>query len=1167
MVNHEAKTKEQLIIELEALKQNYNSLKVSYESDLAKSKQNEIDLQISEAQKRAILNGITSNIAFVDKDLNIIWANKTAAQSVNKNPDEMIGCTCHHFWADPAKSCENCPSVKALKTKKSEHILKYTSDGKVWVECGEPVFDVDGNIIGVVEIATDITDLKSAEETISKSEEKFRSLYVNMIDGSALHTLIFNDEGVAEDYRIIDVNPAFENMLEISREAIVGKTSREAYGADKPPYFEIYSRVALTGEPEVFETYFALLGKHFSISVYCPARGSFATIFENITNRKKTENDLSTILTKYKVLFEILPIGITISDASGNIVETNQIAETLLGISHEEQEKRKIDGQVWQIVKPDGSPMSASEFASVQALEKKQAVTNVEMGIVKGNNHVTWLNVSASPVPLDGYGVAIVYNDITEHKEAEKEKERIQKLLEDSQKVGKIGGWEFHIDTLELKWTREMYNIHEVDLSFKPSVNQRTNFYTPESVPAVNNAIHRAIEYGEPYDLDSEIITAKGNRRSVKAIGKPDLENRRIFGLFQDVTERKRTEKSLQESEEKYRILVENSLVGVVQTKLNGEVLYVNAAFVKMYEATSAEEFIGKTMTGVYKYSHDRDEVLRLLRKDGRVDNFEVVGLTTKGNEKTRLLSAKISGEVINGLVFDITERKLTEQALKTSEGKYRNLFEKAQVAMFRTRMDGSKILDVNEKLLQTLGYSYEEMVETPSIIRYNNLEQRKELIELLQKTESVANFEVEILKKNHSVITVLMSVTSYPDEGILEGSFIDITGRKLAEEALQKSEAELRELNATKDKFFSIIAHDLRSPFNSFLNFTQIMAEDLPTLTMTQIQEIAVTMSKSATNLYRLLENLLQWSQIQQGGIPFNPKEVQLGLIVNESLEMIQTAGQSKEIELITAIPDGLNVFADTNLLQTVVRNLVSNAVKYTPKGGKVTVVARASDEKNVEISIHDTGIGMSKAMIENLFRIDIPTGRKGTEGEPSTGLGLILCKEFIEKQGGKIWVESEENKGSAFYFSLPHATQPAEETINPQPSPSEKSNDVRKLKILIAEDDDVSEMLIESFIKTFSKDVLKARTGLEAVNACRENPDLDLILMDIRMPEMNGYETTKQIRQFNKDVIIIAQTAYVLPGDREKAIKSGCNDYITKPISKAELQAVIHTYFGEKV
>jgi signal transduction histidine kinase len=197
-------------------------------------------------------------------------------------------------------------------------------------------------------------------------------------------------------------------------------------------------------------------------------------------------------------------------------------------------------------------------------------------------------------------------------------------------------------------------------------------------------------------------------------------------------------------------------------------------------------------------------------------------------------------------------------------------------------------------------------------------------------------------------------------------------------------------------------------------------MAEDLPGLTMSQIQDLAGSMSKSATNLYRLLENLLQWSRMQQGAISFNPAVVQLRTLVDESLEMIQGSATDKGIEIETDIPLDLKAFADSNMLQTVIRNLISNAIKFSSKGAKVNITAKATIDNNIEISIHDTGIGMSKAMIEDLFQIDIQTGRKGTDGEPSTGLGLILCKEFVEKHNGKIWVESEEGKGSIFYFTL---------------------------------------------------------------------------------------------------------------------------------------------------
>jgi len=245
---------------------------------------------------------------------------------------------------------------------------------------------------------------------------------------------------------------------------------------------------------------------------------------------------------------------------------------------------------------------------------------------------------------------------------------------------------------------------------------------------------------------------------------------------------------------------------------------------------------------------------------------------------------------------------------------------------------------------------------------------------------------------------------------------------------SLEEKVAELKKSNNEKDIFFSIIAHDLRSPLNGFWGLTRIMVEELPNMTIDQIQQITLSMENSATSLYQLLENLLEWARMQQGLIPFDPKPVEILPEVEESIVMILESVKSKEIEITYDIPDDLVVFADSKMLQFVIRNLVSNAVKFTHKGGKINISAKAKNNNRVLISIKDSGIGMSSGMIDHLFRLDSQINRNGTEGEPSSGLGLILCKEFIEKLGGKIEVESEEGKGSIFYFTIPHFDRPNE-------------------------------------------------------------------------------------------------------------------------------------------
>ena len=245
-----------------------------------------------------------------------------------------------------------------------------------------------------------------------------------------------------------------------------------------------------------------------------------------------------------------------------------------------------------------------------------------------------------------------------------------------------------------------------------------------------------------------------------------------------------------------------------------------------------------------------------------------------------------------------------------------------------------------------------------------------------------------------------------------------DINSRKQAEAEIKRKNEELVILNAEKDKFFSIISHDLRSPFNAFLGLTHMMVEDLPSMQLEEIQKIALTMQNSATNLFRFLENLLDWSRAEQGLIPFNPETEHLLPIVNESLKMSLEPAKTKGIEINLEIPEDLEVFADVNLLQTVIRNLVSNAVKFTHKGGRVSVLAKASVNNSVELSVRDTGIGMSPEILNDLFRLDVQTSRRGTDGEQALASDLFCVKTSSKNTAERLWLKAKKEKVAPSIF-----------------------------------------------------------------------------------------------------------------------------------------------------
>ncbi len=242
----------------------------------------------------------------------------------------------------------------------------------------------------------------------------------------------------------------------------------------------------------------------------------------------------------------------------------------------------------------------------------------------------------------------------------------------------------------------------------------------------------------------------------------------------------------------------------------------------------------------------------------------------------------------------------------------------------------------------------------------------------------------------------------------------------KHTREQLKNANDKLLQVIHEKDKFFTIIAHDLRNPFIGISSLSQIMVEQLGSLQLDEMEEYAREIHHASTNAFNLLKNLLSWAKSQTGRMDFVPQQLDVQELITETIAFIQEAAILKNIEIESQIAEGLSVFADKEMVATVMRNLVSNAVKFTHTGGKVRISCERSDQ-HIQISVVDNGIGMTSKMVEEIFRIDVSNGRKGTNGEPSSGIGLLLCKEFTERNGGTIKVESQPDEGSTFNITLP--------------------------------------------------------------------------------------------------------------------------------------------------
>nr|WP_315256947.1 tetratricopeptide repeat-containing sensor histidine kinase [uncultured Flavobacterium sp.] len=295
------------------------------------------------------------------------------------------------------------------------------------------------------------------------------------------------------------------------------------------------------------------------------------------------------------------------------------------------------------------------------------------------------------------------------------------------------------------------------------------------------------------------------------------------------------------------------------------------------------------------------------------------------------------------------------------------------------------------------------------------NLEFQRE-IDLRDK-----QIEIQTLKINSDTKKVYLLIITSISVALLLVLFLYLyISKRKNNELLKEKNTIISNINLQKDKFYSIIAHDLRGPFNGFLGLTELMAEDIDDMSNEEIKFAASNLRSSAKNLFNLLENLLEWTRMEQNLVPFEPKEYPLEPTVSESIITFNSIAEKKEISINTQIPSDLILFSDKNMFQAVIRNIVLNAIKFTPKKGRINIHAFEHSTK-VTITIKDSGIGMHQDLINDLFKTDTKNNRVGTENEPSTGLGLVLCKEFVEKHKGHIWAESEEGKGSTFHISFP--------------------------------------------------------------------------------------------------------------------------------------------------
>lgn len=672
----------------------------------------------------------------------------------------------------------------------------------------------------------------------------------------------------------------------------------------------------------------------------------------------------------------------------------------------------------------------------------------------------------------------------------------------------------------------------------------------------------------------------------------------KVLAIVRDVTSRTNAENALKESEEKYynlynlMRLMADTIPDMVWAKdLNQNYIFANKAFCStILNARDTDEPVGKNDMFFAKRereSHPENpewhtfgelcmnsdlDTLREL-KEMQFDEY--------GNVKGKFIfldvhksplydkNGKLIGVVGSGR--DITEKKKMEEHLAISEKTYRGIINSITEAVYVQDADGS-FLDVNKACEKYFGYQREYFIgkkpDDLSAPGKNDIEMVAACIQKAYNGQPQI-FEFWGRRSDGFIFPKEVSLTSgeYFGRKVVIAVSRDITEQKNWEAELIAAREKAEESDRLKSAFLANMSHEIRTPMNGILGFAQLLKN--PRLSEEEVREYLDVIEQSGQRMLDIINNLINISKIESGEVQVNLSQCDVNEQLQYALNFFKPDADSKGLKFFLEyqLPDEqATVTTDPLKLQVILSNLVKNAIKYCDNGS--VAFGCKLKEEYLEFYVSDTGIGIPPMTIGKIFERFVQANTNYSGRYEGAGLGLAIAKSYVELLGGSIWVESEVGKGSTFHFTIPvrpaaRKQQSYSNALNQDKNDSVSQPFSKKLKILIAEDDAPSGMLLRNQLKDIAGEIISARNGADAVSMFLSNPDTDLILMDIKMPEMDGYEATKKIREVSSNVVIIAETAYAMTNDREKALSVGCNDYISKPINREKLLELVKKHF----